>query len=129
MKIFPLLLGLSIFLCYNYLGHYLQNSAFYIDGFFIKVIISFCLGLIYYKFLKLDLSIKTIFLSAFVAYAGQAIVTAFSKVSEGDSVAKAITIGVVSEIFTLIAVSVTLILIIKLLPNKFVLQKSIAESD
>jgi hypothetical protein len=129
MKTLPLLLGLSIFLCVNFLGHNLQNSTFYIDGFFIKIIFSFCLGLIYYKLLKLELSIKTIFLTAFVAYVGQAIVRALSKVSEGDSVAKAITIGVVSEIFTLIAVSVTLILIIKLLPNKFILQKSIAESD
>lgn len=122
MKTLPLLLGLSIFLCYNFLGHNLQNSTFYIDGFFIKIIFSFCLGLIYYKLLKLELNIKTSFQAAFIAYAGQAIVRALSKVSEGDSVAKAITVGFVSEIFTLIAISVTLILIIKLLPNKLLAQ-------
>ncbi len=108
-KLSPILLGLVIFIFYNAFGRFLQTDYIYIDGFFIKVLFTAVLGLMYLKIFKQDLTYKSSLAAAFTAYAGQTVIRILNTLEQGWSMPKLIITSSVVELLTLGTVFVTLV--------------------
>lgn len=112
-KLAPFGLGLVLFLSLVFLGHYLQTSTFYIDGFFISILFTLILGLFYLKVLKLPLGVGGSLQAALMVYSGKVLIYARGHVHLGDSTAQAIVVGLVASFFTFLPVFFTLYLLSK----------------
>lgn len=112
-RVSPILLGLVIFISYNGLAGFLQTDLLYIDGFFIKIIFTTILGLVYLKVFNYTLTYKTSFLAAFIVYFAQTIVRILTTNAEGWSTPKLLVTSSVVELLTLVTVFVVLIILQK----------------
>ncbi|GEM_PF-5321543 len=110
-KTSSILLGFTIFISYNTLGHLLQTDKIYIDGFFIKILFTIMLGLIYLKIFKQTLTYKKSFLAAFTAYLGQTIIRISNPPEEGWSIPKLIITSSIVELLTLVTVFTVLVVL------------------
>ena len=112
-RISPILLGLAIFISYNILGGFLQTGVLYIDGFFVKILITTMLGLVYLNLFKYTLTYKTSFVAAVVVYFALTIERILTTPAEGWSTPKLVVTSSVVELLTLITVFVVLIILPK----------------
>ena len=112
-RISPILLGLVIFISYNVFAQFLQTDILYIDGFFIKILCTTILGLVYLKAFNYTLTYKTSFLAAFIVYFAQTIVLILTTNAEGWSTPKLLVTSSVVELLTLVTVFVVLIILQK----------------
>lgn len=117
-RISPILLGLVIFISYNIFGKFLQTNVLYIDGFFIQILFTTVIGLLYLKALHHTLTYKTSFLAAFIVYLGQTIIRISNPPEEGWSTPKLIVTSSVVELLTLITVFAVLVVLLEFIPKK-----------